>query len=123
VLGDILLKEGQTVESIIHDSLKQAFIQNGYSVLENKDQVTDSTYIVDTQINKFWSWMNPGFWALKISTEISTDIEVNKKDENNSEKVNIKVFDKFQTGAGSNWVKVMQDALKAYIREVKLRVK
>ena len=34
-LGDILLKEGQTVESVIRDFLKQAFIQNGYSILEN----------------------------------------------------------------------------------------
>ena len=47
-LGDILLKEGQTVESVIRDSLKQAFIQNGYSVLENEKQITKDTYIVNS---------------------------------------------------------------------------
>lgn len=122
-LGDILLKEGQTVESIIYDSLKQAFIQNGYSIIENKKQITKDTYVVDSQINKFWSWMNPGFWALTLSTEISTDINIKKESETKNEEINVKVFDKFQTGSGSNWVSVMQVALRAYIKEVKSKLK
>lgn len=122
-LGDILLKEGQTVESIIYDSLQQAFIENGYSIIENQQQVTSGTYIVDAKINKFWSWMNPGFWALTLSTEISTDISIKMTSEINKEIINVKVSDTFQTGAESNWVEVMQNALKAYITEVKLKLK
>lgn len=122
-LGDILLKEGQTVESIIYDSLKQAFIENGYIVLENKDQVTDNTYLVDTQIKKFWSWMNPGFWAITLSTEILTDINIKKTSETKNEVINVKISDNFQTGAGSNWISVMQDGLRAYIKEVKSKFK
>ncbi len=122
-LGDILLKEGQTVESIIYGSLKQAFLQNGYRIIENEKQITKETYIIDSQINKFWSWMNPGFWALTLSTEISTDININRESETKNEVINVKVFDKFQTGSESNWVSVMQNALRAYIKEVKSKLK
>ena len=121
-LGDILLKEGQTVESLIRNSLRQAFIEKGYSVIENKEQVTNNTYIVNANINKFWSWMNPGFWAITLSTEISTDIGIKRLREIEKEKISVKSSDTFQTGSGRNWVEVMQRALKAYINEVKSKI-
>ena len=57
-LGGILLEEGQTVESVIHDSLRQSFIESGYTVVENNASMSKGSQIVDVEINKFWSWMN-----------------------------------------------------------------
>lgn len=123
-LGDILLKEGQTVESVIHDSLRQAFSENGYNVVENKQLVTSDTYIVDAHINKFWSWMNPGFWALRISAEISTGVGIKQENSTtNEETIDVKASDTFQTGAEGNWIEIMHSALKAYIEQVKLKLK
>lgn len=118
-LGDILLKEGQTVESVIRNSLKQAFIENGYHIVESEAQITGNTYVVDTQILKFWSWMNPGFWALRLNTKISTDIKITKMEETQKRSIHVDVYDSFQTGAVGNWLSVMQKALKTYIAEVK----
>jgi uncharacterized lipoprotein YajG len=123
-LGDILLKEGQTVESVIHDALRQAFVEQGYRVIENKQLATDDTAIVDARIHKFWSWMNPGFWAISLSTEISTGIGIKSAGAApHEETVSVKASDRFQTGVGSNWLEVMHTALKEYIDEVKRKFK
>jgi hypothetical protein len=125
-IGDILLKEGQTVESVIRESLKQGFLENGFDVLENAEQSSPSTYIVDAKINKFWSWMNPGFWTISLSTEINTDIQLKKSTEGRTEtisveftKCNISKRKHFQTAIDGNWIKVMQGALNEFIAKVK----
>jgi hypothetical protein len=73
--------------------------------------------IVDVEINKFWSWMNPGFWAITLSTEIETDISI-KGSNADKKTIYVKVADHFQTGVEDNWVSVMNAALKAYIAEI-----
>jgi hypothetical protein len=117
-LGDILLEEGQTVESIINESLRQAFTENGYVIVENNAGMSKDLQVVDVEINKFWSWMNPGFWAITLSTEIATDIRVNGS--NTAKKtIHVKAADHYQTGVEGNWLSVMKSALKDYISEVK----
>lgn len=118
-LGDILLKEGQTVTSVIRDSLAQAFIEKGYKVVT---EPTPETIIVDVEVEQFWSWMNPGFWAITLSTEISTDIDMKRPDGMNKEKVYVKTSGKYQTAAGGNWVEVMHKALAEYIAAVKTKI-
>ena len=118
-MGDILLKEGQTVESVIRESLKQGFLENGFDVLENAEQSSPSTYIVDAKINKFWSWMNPGFWTISLSTEINTDIQLKKSTEGRTETISVEFTKHFQTAIEGNWIKVMQGALNEFIAKVK----
>jgi hypothetical protein len=118
-LGDILLKEGQTVESVIHDSLRQAFIEGGYTVVPDNANLSKSAQVLQVEINKFWSWMNPGFWAITLSTEIATDISVKKVDETDRKMISVKAADHFQTAVEGNWLAVMHSALKDYISEVK----
>jgi len=122
-LGDILLPEGKTVESLITAALKQAFIEKGYSVLNKKEQITDNAYIADVKINKLWSWMNPGFLAITLSTEITTDIVIKNNEVTDEKNISVKISDNFQTGVESNYVEVMQSALTAYITELKLKLK
>jgi len=121
-LGDILLPEGKTVNQLIDATLRQAFVENGYKVISSKEQITNNTYIVDAQINKLWSWMNPGFWGITLSTEISTDIAIKSSSSVDKKIITVKASDTFQTGTESNWIEVMQNALKAYITELKLKL-
>ncbi len=122
-LGDILLSEDKSVDLLINTAIRQALIENGYKVVSNKEQITNNTYIVDAKINKLWSWMNPGFFAITLSTEISTEIAVKNNNITNEKVVSVNSSDTFQTGIDSNWVEVMQSALKAYISELKLKIK
>lgn len=122
-LGDILLSENQSIESLTHASIRQAFIENGYRIVDNKSQINSNTYIVDADINKFWSWMNPGFWALTLSTEISTGLTIKSPSGVSKQNVAVKASDNFQTGAEGNWIEVMNKALKAYVEDLKTKVK
>lgn len=122
-LGDIVLKEGQTVESLVRDSLMQALSENGFKVIDKKTDVTDQTYVLDVKIIKFWSWMNPGFFALSLSTEISTPVTMKQSAHTSETVISVKASDNFQTGAEDNWISVMQSALKAYIAEAKSKIK
>ncbi len=119
-LGDILLPEGKTVDLLIDAALREGFIESGYKVINSKELVTNNTYIIDAQINKLWSWMNPGFWAITLSTEISTEIAIKSNSALDKKIIAIKTSDTFQAATESNWIEIMQGALKAYITELKL---
>ena len=32
--------------------------------------------VIDVQIKKFWAWLNPGFWAITVNTDIATDMKL-----------------------------------------------
>ncbi len=122
-LGDILLAENQSVHSVIKTSLKEALVDKGYHVIDSKIEITPQTYIVDVKILKFWSWMNMGFWALTISCEIETDVEFKQEGSPKTYNLHVKAADSFQTGMESNYIEVMQKALKEYSLEAKKEIK
>jgi hypothetical protein len=121
-MGSISLKDGQTVDSVIKKSVEQAFMEKGYTVIEDRSNIKDNTTIVNVNIQKFWSWMNPGFWAITLSTEISTDLSMTNKEGSKKENVHVKESEHFQTGVGGNWIEVMQKALRQYIADVKTKI-
>lgn len=122
-LGDILLPEGKTVESLTAASIRQAFQESGYRVLDDKSKVSESTYIVDAEITKFWSWMNPGFWAITLSAEISTVLDIRSPVGPNRQTVSVRASDNFQTGMESNWTEVIDKALKIYVDDLKEKLR
>jgi len=67
--------------------------------------------------------MNPGFLAITLSTEITTDIVIKNNEVTDEKNISVKISDNFQTGVESNYVEVMQSALTAYITELKLKLK
>jgi len=122
-LGDILLKEGTTIESLTSSAIQRAFSEKGYMVLDASDQVTPDTYVVDADITQFWTWMNPGFWALTISSEISTDLTIKEASSTQKSTVEVKSADHFQTGMESNYIQVITNALNLYVEELKRKLK
>ena len=122
-LGDILLNENQSVSSVIKDPLKEALTDKGYNVIEAKEQITPQTYIADVKIIKFWSWMNMGFWALTLSCEIETNVDIKQEGNPQTYSLHVKTADSFQTGMESNYIEVMQKALKEYSAQAKTEIK
>ncbi len=122
-LGDILLEEGQTVETVIRDALKRSFAELGYTVLENKQDVTKGTLVVDASILKFWSYMTPGFWSIALTCDISTQLDVLSEGSMapEAETITVKAERHFQTAGGGNWLEVMQQGLDLYVGEVKTK--
>lgn len=118
-MGDILLKDGQTVDSVIKSNTEEALLEKGYKIIHDKNNITKQTIILDININQFWTWINIGFWALRISTEVGTNIHVKQTNNNEQKIIHFTVSDTFQTGAGRNYIEVMQMALKKYRTELK----
>ncbi|WP_052433580.1 hypothetical protein [Sulfurospirillum arsenophilum] len=122
-MGDIVLNANQTVNSVIKDSLKEALKSKGYQVIENKDQITPQTYIADVKIVKFWSWMNPGAFAITLSCEIETNVNMKKEGDPQAYNIHVKAADSYQMGTESNYIEIMQIALQKYIAEAKTEIK
>ena len=118
-LGDILLPDGKTVESLTTSSIRQAFQEKGYRVLDDRSKVSESTYIVDAEILKLWSWMNPGFWAITLSAEISTELDIRSPAGTSRQNISVMASDNFQTGMESNWIEVINKALRIYVEDLK----
>ena len=121
-LGDIILKDGQTVESLTAASIRQAFAEKGYKVLDRKEQASSNTLFVDASVDKFWSWMNPGFASIALSTEISTALTLKAPDTSTKKTVSVKTSGNYQTGMEDNWIEVINRALRAYVDELKSKL-
>jgi hypothetical protein len=74
-LGDVLLQEGQTVESLVRDTLASALRENGYNVQGDNAGVAPRLQI-DARIRRFWSWIQPGFWAITVKSEIALEVAI-----------------------------------------------
>jgi len=122
-LGDILLKDGITVESLVSSAIRRAFAENGYRILDNSSQITPNVYVVDADIDQFWTWMNPGFWAITLSAEISTNLSIKEGAKKQQLVVQSKSSGSFQVGTESNYLKVITDALDLYVEELKRKLK
>jgi hypothetical protein len=70
-MGDITLPEGQTVQGKIAELLREGMKRRGYDVAAAAPEGS-----VTAEIQKFWSWMTPGFFALSFEAEISCKVTV-----------------------------------------------
>jgi uncharacterized lipoprotein YajG len=120
-LGDILLKEGQTVETLTARSIRQAFAEKGYKIIDRKEEATSDTLLVEATVGKFWSWMNPGFVAITLSTEIATDLAIHSPARETTT-VSVKASGNYQTAMEGNWIEVINKALRAYVEELKAKL-
>ena len=113
-LGDVFLQEGQTVESVIRENLASALRDAGYNV--RNDGTGDPAYLViDVHIKKFWAWMNPGFWAITVNTDIATDLTLSTT--SNSIPIVVHVQDARQFVTDSAWLETVDMALKEYRKD------
>ncbi|MDT8379893.1 MAG: hypothetical protein RQ739_13480 [Desulfotignum sp.] len=119
-LGDILLEEGQTVETVIENALKTAFSEQGYRVVQEKSKTADTITVV-ASIEKFWAYMTPGFWAITLSSDISTDVVLKIPENGKVEEkiITVRSEGKYQTGIEENWMEVVHGAIQKYIDALK----
>jgi len=110
-LGDVLLESGQTVESVIRENLAASLQQAGYQVKAQKD-APDAPLMIDVSIGKFWAWLQPGFWAIKLHTQIATDLRFNGA--NDATPLALKREESLQIVTDGAWMEGIGKALEAY---------
>ena len=113
-LGDVLLENGQTVESIVRENLAAALREAGYNV-RSEAAADPRALIVDVRITKFWAWVQPGFWAITVKAEIATDVTLSNAA--SATMVNVQLEDAKAIVTDSVWSETIDKALQAYRRE------
>ena len=73
--ADVLLNNG-TVETLTTDAVRQTFTELGYTVITDKDQITEDTIVVEGTIDKFWTYMAMGFPAATFHGSMATTLTV-----------------------------------------------
>ena len=76
-LGDVTLEPGKTVAGQVGETLRQAFQQAGYTVVNDAGATGASTpIIVDVRVKKFWTWRRKGFTVITLLSDIQTELTV-----------------------------------------------
>jgi len=114
-MGDVLLSEGQTVEGLVRGSLSSALRQAGYDVRDTADTAADPL-LVDARIQEFWSWLQPGFWALTTNTNLRTALDLSRGE--TPVTVSVHAEESQQMATDSAWIAIVQKALEDYSRQV-----
>lgn len=119
-MGDVLLDEGQTVQTLIRDALYTSFREKGYKIIYDENDISDNTFIVTVSIIKFWSYLTDG-WSVRLSCDISTDITI-RRDSVKNKRVSVYADGKYQLITDESWVDVVQKAVQEYIKEVEKNI-
>jgi uncharacterized lipoprotein YajG len=109
--GDVLLENGQTVAGLVEENLTAALQQAGHRVAA-EGAAGPVPLVVDVHIRQFWAWFQPGFWAIRLSANIETELQVSGA----SSPINIKVHeeDSRQVATDGAWLEILEKVLLAY---------
>jgi hypothetical protein len=113
-LGDVLLQDGQTVESVVRENLASALQDAGYNV-RSGDTANTAALVIDVRIKEFWAWIHPGFWAITVNTDIATDLTLSTM--SNSIPVVVHVKDPKMFVTDSAWIEAIDKGLEAFRHE------
>ncbi|BCK86296.1 hypothetical protein MIZ01_0050 [Sideroxyarcus emersonii] len=111
-LGDVLLENGQTVAGVVRENLTNALKQAGYRTTSNAAEAGPDPVIIDVRIKQFWAWLQPGFWAITLHTDIATNLEISGKA--TPATVEVHAQDSRQVVTDSAWIEIVDQALKDY---------
>lgn len=121
-LGDILLPEGRTVEMLVKEALTRAFREAGYRVLEPGDADYETALPVSAEIEQFWSWFTPGFWAITLEFEARVKISGPVAPFHQGEVVRGYARVKSGGATSSIWTEVIHQGLEDLIGNIKTRL-
>ena len=71
-MGDIVFPAGQTVQEKVAALLREGLKGRGYEIVELS--ATDNS--VKAEIDQFWTWMTPGFFALSFEAQVTCKVTV-----------------------------------------------
>lgn len=120
-IGDIQLQPPQNVATITRQLVATGFQQRGFRVLELGEAVPANAVRVDVDILKFWAWMNPGFWTLRMDSQLETTLKVSG---GKQASINVAASgNKYaQTGMEDNWKQAYERTFQDYVETLKVEL-
>lgn len=123
-IGDILLPEGRTVEALVREALVKSFREAGYRVIDGTASANDKANAtpIEADIEQFWSWVTPGFWALTMEFEAKVRIKGDVPSFKNGETVRGYVELHTQAAGTRAWENTINKGIDEFIDEVRKRI-
>lgn len=115
-LGDVLLENGQTVETIMHDIVADGLRQQGYRVVRSGVAPADAVHI-NVAIRQFWAWFTPGFWAATIEARLDTLVSFDGPSGHRQATVRGYGRNAIQVERDANWQVAYQRAFDDYLKQ------
>lgn len=122
-LGDVFLPEGQSVAGIVADAARQALREKGYAVVEDGSPHYTGALPLSLDIEHFWSWIRPGFFALEMRAESDVVMKGEALLGVASQPVHGEAMISTQTGSESNWQEVSQKGLNDLVEKMKAKLR
>jgi hypothetical protein len=118
-MGDILLPEGRTVEVLTREALTKSFREAGYRVLEGAPAAQEKAVPVEAEIEQFWAWFKPGFWAVGLQFEARVKIKGDLPPLRDGPTVRGHVQLHTQAADTRAWMNTVNKGIEAFVQEVK----
>src|SRR6185312_6990705 len=112
-MGDWVLENGQTVESLTRDLISSTLRGLGYTI-GNASTATPGSEHVSVEINQFWAWFTPGIWTATIEAKVGTHLEFTGASGRKAVDVTGYGRNQIQTGREANWQLAYDRAFKDY---------
>lgn len=112
-LGDVFLEEDNSVQNLVIDTLRNVLNKYGYKIYDINSSYPPDTIFIDITINKFWSWIDIGFWSIGIEAEIDTTVSITHND-NKSKSISARTSNRVMAATDSAWKETIDLVLQDY---------
>lgn len=112
-LGDVVLENGQTVEGVVRANLTAALQQAGFQVRDMAN-AGPSPLIIDVRITQFWAWLQPGFGAVTLNSNIETALDLSGPGAGSLPPIMVHTEDSRQIVTESAWIEIVDKGLATY---------
>lgn len=121
-LGDVLLPEGQTVARLTEDALSRAFRESGYRVLTAADAGYAEAVPVTAQVDQFWAWLTPGFWAITVESKINVRVKGGDGVLNSETPIEGSAKQGMQIVTSDDWMNMVERAIDDLVTNIKAKL-
>jgi len=117
-LSEILLPEGRTVEQVVREAVTKALLDKGYAVVKPEDVQYATASPLKVEIQKFWSWVTPGFFTISLEFESTLSMESEALIGMNQEIVRGYTHGNFVAATDGAWQETMQEGVTDLIHKI-----
>jgi len=121
-LGDVFLEDNNSVQNLVINTLTNVLNNYGYKIHDINLTYPPDTIFIDITINKFWSWIDIGFWSIGIDAEIDTDVSITY-DDNKTKSISARTSNRVMAATDSAWKETIDLALQNYKKNAEKELK
>jgi hypothetical protein len=117
--GDIILPDGMTVQDKMKELLTEGLNRLGYSVVADANATNTAT----VQIQEFWSWMTPGFFALSFEARLGCNVVIVRDGKTITFEARGYALNHGQFAKDKNWQEAYQEAFEDFLKDFDQQLK